>query len=98
MVQAHPKLFKTEGKLYPQYTRVYSRPLVKIKPLQEEEVSTLQETIAQEFDRLLQTDLPRIQEALATQAWIWAEDAPYANEGEAPEDSADVEEEQQTEQ
>ena len=91
MVQAHPKLFKTDGKLYANYTRVYSRSLLKVKALQELDVSMLQGTIAQGFEQFLQADLPRIEEVLAAETWIWAEGAPYASEGATPEDSAAIE-------
>jgi hypothetical protein len=91
MVQAHPKVFKTDGKLYTNFTRVYSRPLVKAKPLNELDVSMLQGTISQGFEQFLQADLPRIKEALAAETWIWADDAPYASEGVTSEDSDTIE-------
>ena len=97
LVVAHPEIFKTEGVLYSKFTRVYSRSFLSAKALQEVDVSTLQGTIAREFDKFLQTDFPRIQEALATEVWIWEKDAPYASEGAMLEDSAAIEEEEQTE-
>lgn len=87
MVQNDPKLFKTD-KLYANFTRVYSRSLLTAKALQEQDTFLLQAPITQAFDDFLKKDLPQIKKVLAAEAWIWAEDAPYANAGTAQDDSA----------
>ena len=87
MVQSHPDTFKTD-KLYANFTRVYSRPILTTKALQEQDTSLLQAPIIQGFDNFLKKDLPNIKKVLAAEAWIWAEDAPYANAGTAQDDSA----------
>jgi len=93
MAKTRPDLFPNlNRKLTPKYYRLFSKRIMPTSDLKSVDLPMLKTTLLQWIDEFLRQDLPKFQELLREQDWVWAPDAPYASDGDVLETGEEEEE------
>jgi hypothetical protein len=71
MARAHSDIFRVTGIPSSRWTAIYSRPFLNQEMYEEADPVYRDEEIRKRWDEFLDKELPRIEAALRSEAWIW---------------------------
>ena len=71
MARTNPETFVMPPSRHGKFLRIYSRDLLKSEAYEDLDEEEREQEIRRHWDEFLDNDLPRIEEALRREAWIW---------------------------
>jgi hypothetical protein len=82
MAQQNPQVFFVQAALPPNYCQIYKTELLSKGDGAKNDLDSIRASIHAKLSNFARNVLPLIQTALASQEWIWQDDAEYAGNGE----------------